>query len=59
MTEKQDRQDWEWEVELPSGFATAVGTVAWAILPHLPLLHAWLVAIQIGLPSTRDRRPAR
>jgi hypothetical protein len=29
--------------------------VTWAILPHLPLLHAWLVAIQISLPSTRDK----
>jgi hypothetical protein len=56
MTKKQEsKEDWEWEVELPSGFVTAVGTVTWAILPHLPLLHAWLVAIQISLPSTRDK----
>jgi hypothetical protein len=44
---------WEWEVEIPSQFA-ALGTLASALLPHVPLLHAWLVLLQLSLRPTKD-----
>ncbi len=61
MTEEQNLAagEWEWEIAIPAGYVTTMGSLAWAILPHLPLLHAWLVLVQLSLPSSRDSSPRR
>ena len=44
------------EIELPP-FLGALGTLASALLPHVPLLHGWLVLAQLSLPNTKDDDP--
>lgn len=49
-----DEREWEFELEIPSQYA-AIGTLVAAFLPHLPLLHASIVLMQLGrLPFQRS-----
>jgi hypothetical protein len=49
-----DEHEWEFELEIPSQYA-ALGTLVAAFLPHLPLLHASIVLLQLGrLPFQRS-----
>jgi hypothetical protein len=51
--EATDGREWEFELEIPSQYA-ALGTLVAAFLPHLPLLHASIVLLQLGrLPFQR------
>ena len=44
------------EFELPAPLGV-LGTLASALLPHIPLLHGWLVLAQLSLPNTKDDDP--
>jgi hypothetical protein len=49
----EQRREQRLEFDLPAPLGV-LGTLAWALLPHIPLLHGWLVLAQLSLPSSPD-----
>lgn len=48
---RRGEQRLEFDLPAPLG---VLGTLASALLPHIPLLHGWLVLAQLSLPSSPD-----
>jgi hypothetical protein len=47
------RREQRLEFDLPAPLS-ALGALASALLPHISLLHGWLVLAQLSLPSSPD-----
>jgi hypothetical protein len=49
----EQRREQRLEFDLPAPLGM-LGALASALLPHIPLLHGWLVLAQLSLPSSPD-----